>query len=132
MARRVSTGALLTRILCVLALVCLAFAHRPPAIGGLAGPSAVQVDLSQYALPDGTLPVLCHPAAGDGHTDHKKVASGCEACRISAALLLPEPAKAAQVRFGQILAQTVRDDIVSLHPARRLPGSGPQAPPAAV
>lgn len=132
MASRVTTGTLVTRILCVLALVCLAFAHKPPAFVGLSETAVAQVDLAQYVLPDGTLPVICHPNANTEHPDHQMAGSGCEACRISASILLPEPGASARFLNCQIRAQMLRDDVASSRPVRLLPGTGPQAPPVAV
>lgn len=85
------------RILCALALLLVGFAHTPPAIGshGLS-PS----ELAEFVLPDGTLPVLCLPSE-DGSTkktDHVGK-QGCEACRLSASVLLPSPADAVGERI---------------------------------
>lgn len=70
------------RLFCAALVVALGFAHRP-----MAAP-AVPMEMAAYMLPDGTLPILCLP-------EHQHDPSGkdmgprCEACRISAAILLP-------------------------------------------
>lgn len=66
-------------LLLAVALGVLGFGHRI----ALHDP----VDLSAYAMPDGTLPELCH----DGGTqDHgQKDQAPCPACRIIAAMELP-------------------------------------------
>ncbi len=51
---------LAVRMLCALALVFVAFAHKP-----ITTASADQIDLAAYTLPDGTVPVLCLPGSGD-------------------------------------------------------------------
>ena len=78
-----------TRLLCVIALLFVGFAHRVPT----ASPQP-DVDLSAYALPDGTLPVICHTPAGTGDGGGNIVLSGdCEFCRLSGAAVLPTPNK---------------------------------------
>jgi hypothetical protein len=77
------------RILCVLALLFVGLAHKPPAV---AGPISA-AELAQYILPDGSMATLCLPSE-DGKTHHGShdQGSGCEACRLSASVLLPVPA----------------------------------------
>ena len=65
-------------LLLVVALVGLGFGHRMM----LQDP----VDLSAYAMPDGTLPELCH----DGGADHNaKDQPPCPLCRIVVGLDIP-------------------------------------------
>jgi len=62
----------------VLAVATLGFAHRVPV--------APAVDLSAYALPDGTIPVICGTVGERGGTPgghHARAA--CEACLLTAA-----------------------------------------------
>ncbi|MES2435274.1 MAG: hypothetical protein V4586_15810 [Pseudomonadota bacterium] len=67
-------------LLLAVALVALGFGHRM----ALHDP----VDLSAYAMPDGTLPELCHDG---GTADHgAKDQAPCPACRIIAAVELPQ------------------------------------------
>ena len=78
-----------TRLLCVIALLFVGFAHRVPALS-----PQPDVDLSAYALPDGTLPVICHTPAGTGDGSGNAVFSGdCEFCRLAGAAVLPTPHK---------------------------------------
>lgn len=73
------------RIMCALALVFAAFAHRP-----------VQPDfpddfgIAAYTLPDGTIPVICLTGP-DGKPNGNAGGSRCEFCRIASATALPEP-----------------------------------------
>jgi hypothetical protein len=72
----------LVRVACVLALILVAFAHRPAAF------AAEPFDAAAYTLPDGTIPDLCVPGnSGEGDVH----ATGCEFCRLAATVILPEP-----------------------------------------
>ena len=77
----------ITRMLCVFALLFVGFAHSLPA------PSPQpDVDLSAYALPDGTLPVICHSPAGTEDGSGNAIFFGdCEFCRLTSAAILPPP-----------------------------------------
>ncbi|TIX91401.1 hypothetical protein [Rhizobium sp. P44RR-XXIV] len=121
------TTRLLVRILCAMALLSVGFAHRP----AVSAAELTPLELAQYRLPDGTLPVLCvTERTPDGKEHSKAYMPGCEACRISAAILLPTP----PTDICEHLA-FVREDVVvprsetfrrQLYP----PNSGPRAPPA--
>ena len=77
----------ITRLLCVFALLFVGFAHRIHA----ASPQP-DVDLSAYALPDGTLPVICHSPSGTDNGSGKAIfLSDCEFCRLASAAILPVP-----------------------------------------
>ncbi len=76
-----------TRLLCVIALLFVGFAHRVPALS-----PQPDVDLSAYALPDGTLPVICHTPTGTGDgSDNADVSGDCEFCRLAGAAVVPTP-----------------------------------------
>lgn len=81
----------LTRLLCVLALLFLGFAHKPPQIIG----DLTVAEAAAYLLPDGTFPQICDEsgdvAAQKGGHGPLHTASHCEACLISATSLLPPP-----------------------------------------
>lgn len=78
--RQIWTGAV--RFLCVLALLSLAFAHKPPqAMAAVFASASLQ-------LPDGTYADLC---VGDHGMKHSSANPQCEACRLSASVLLPAP-----------------------------------------
>lgn len=121
------TTRLLVRILCAIALLSVGFAHRP----AVSAAELTPLELAQYRLPDGTLPVLCvTERTPDGKEHSKAYMPGCEACRISATILLPTP----PTDICEHLA-FVREDVVvarsetfrrQLYP----PNSGPRAPPA--
>jgi hypothetical protein len=115
------------RFFCALALVLLAFAHKPidlPQSGGY--------DIAAYTLPDGTVPILCQPSGekgGEHGHDGHAYSQDCEACRISSAFGCPVPPKtpgpslnlAATVAYASVAPVIRRDH----YP----PAAPPQAPP---
>jgi hypothetical protein len=117
-----------TRMICVVALVLLGLAHSPVV---LPAPQLSAQEIAALTLPDGTLPELCLPAE-DGKGKPLGASSDCEACRISAAVLLPAPADT----IGRVMA--FASSIVLPQPAeahyRQLfpPDSHPRAPPVTV
>ncbi|MBY5529328.1 hypothetical protein [Rhizobium leguminosarum] len=120
---------LAVRIICALALLFVGFAHQVPAF---AKDSLSPAALAQYVLPDGTLPTLCITVVDNNGKEHGKVGhlNPCEACRISASVLLPQPADATGVRmsFGVTIDLPRRVEI--LHRQLYPPNTGPRAPPA--
>lgn len=73
-------GSEITRLLCSLAIIFIAFAHT-------ASPSnAMPSQLSAYALPDGTTPDICFNS-GNNYDGGSSVKSECEFCRIAGAVL---------------------------------------------
>ena len=83
MKPKVKTATMILRMFCAMVFLSVGFGHRMPAA------MASQVQSFAYALPDGTFADLC---IGDQGRKHVKPASGCEACRLAGAALLPEPA----------------------------------------
>ena len=71
------------------ALLFVGFAHQPQVIQTSAGP----IDVSQYVLPDGSLPIFCITDNSDDGSDHGKIhmVHGCEACQITATVVIPAP-----------------------------------------
>ncbi|TAD90038.1 MAG: hypothetical protein EAZ99_07360 [Alphaproteobacteria bacterium] len=68
-------------------MLLVGFAHHGGAIARPGSP-----DLSAYALPDGTVPVLCRTGMDDPSPAALDGSGGCEACRLVAAPgLLPGP-----------------------------------------
>lgn len=77
------------RFVCAFALFCIGFAHQAPAVGRH---PAAQVELSRYAFPDGSLPVLCLQGDDGGGADMAKgFGNGCAACRLNADRAVPMP-----------------------------------------
>lgn len=116
------------RILCTLALVFVGFAHQVPA---LAGDQLSSEELAQYVLPDGSLPTLCVTVTDDTGRGHGKIGhlTGCEACRISASVVLPTPADVVGAHIGFTVAVELPRRAEAFY--RRLfpPNTRPRAPP---
>lgn len=113
------------RMICVIALVLLALAHRP------AVPSTPQLspqEIAALTLPDGSLPELCLPTE-DGKAKGHTASSDCEACRIAASALLPAPADAVGIRMPLIAAVTLPQPAEAHYRQLFPPDSHPRAPP---
>ncbi|PCK87809.1 hypothetical protein CPT32_07115 [Rhizobium sophoriradicis] len=76
---------LFLRMLCALSLLLLGFAHQAPQAVASDG-----YDAAAYMLPDGSFASLCVTVKD---TSGKTVAfkPNCEACRLSASVILPTP-----------------------------------------
>lgn len=117
----------LVRIFCAVVLLFVGFAHQPPVIQTSAGP----IDVSQYVLSDGSLPIFCITDNGDDGTAHGKMhmVHGCEVCQIVASVVIPAPSDVPGYRAPMSLAVAFRG-IVDLF-SRPLfpPNVGPTGPP---
>lgn len=126
MAAFASNMAKLVRMLCAIALFCVGFAHKPPSIE-----SAIPLsEIAAYILPDGTVPVLClfhHDETGKHQSPD--FGNGCEACRITASIILPAPADS----IGQAIFVATEIQLPIWHEAvyRQLfpPNTSPRGPP---
>ncbi|MBB3912940.1 hypothetical protein [Rhizobium fabae] len=76
---------LFLRMLCALSLLLLGLAHQVPRAAASEG-----YETAAYMLPDGTFASLCVTVKDD---DGKTAAfkPNCEACRLSASVMLPTP-----------------------------------------
>ena len=89
---KVSTRNMLIRALVALALVAIAFGHQNLRLPASTGNSISTAELAAYTLPDGSTPVICFGTGGPGNSDGKGAAgTGCDACRLTAAVALPVP-----------------------------------------
>lgn len=116
----------MVRILCALALLFVGFGHQP---AGMAENTPFNV--AAYALPDGTLPVLCVSESDDSQKDSGKHihAQGCEACRISASVLLPSPVDNLGERMRPAAIAPMRPFIRVAQRRILSPSTAPRAPP---
>ncbi|ACM40214.1 MULTISPECIES: hypothetical protein [Rhizobium/Agrobacterium group] len=126
MAATASDMAKLVRIICAIALLCVGFSHKTPVIESVIPLSEV----ASYTLPDGTLPVLCLPTQDDNGKHHSHdLGTGCEACRITASIVLPTPADS----IGQAIVVATEIHIPIRREAfyRQLfpPNASPRGPP---
>jgi hypothetical protein len=78
------------RAMIVVALTMIGFAHKP-----VAAELPASIQYAAYTLPDGTLPILCVTVTGDedisGQPKGAAHSYGCDACRLAASVLVPEP-----------------------------------------
>ncbi len=114
------------RMLCAIALLSVGFAHKVPVVF----PAEVAAaDLAAYVLPDGTLPDICLTTEHGSDQDHA-YSGDCEACRLGASILLPQPADMVGERIalaGGPLFEPRRTVVPRLILA---PNASPRAPPA--
>lgn len=75
-------GGGLVRMFCALAVLSLAFAHKPPQV------MAAVLETASYVLPDGSYADLC---VGNMAVKHPAAGGFCEACVLAATTLLPVP-----------------------------------------
>jgi hypothetical protein len=73
---------LMIRALCVIALLCLGFAHKAPQV------FAAAIETAALQLPDGTYADLC---VADKGIKHPIANPFCEACIVCASMVLPTP-----------------------------------------
>ncbi|CAK7255217.1 conserved exported protein of unknown function [Shinella sp. WSC3-e] len=123
MTGRMTRWAACLRILCAVALLSVGFAHQP---ASATAPTALE--LTQYVLPDGTLPDICLNDMVGGKAKHVGPVK-CEACRIGSAMLMPAPADldGAVLAFRRLAALPLVEE--ALRPRRERPGAPPRAPP---
>ncbi len=114
------------RILCALALLFVGFAHQPAAMA-----ENTPFDITAYALPDGSLPVLCVSENDGSQKDKDKHlhSQGCEACRIGASVLLPQPADALGKALQFSSAVAARPMVETAYRRIFSPATAPRAPP---
>ena len=105
---------IMLRTLCALALMLVGFSHQVPAYAR----STLPVDIASFALPDGSLPDLCLPGDDDAHKGKAVFDTGCEACRIASAILLPAPSDTVGIAVRHDVAEEFPWTIVTV--ARRL------------
>lgn len=112
------------RALVALALVLMAFAHKPLGMSALA-------DAAAYTLPDGSRQVICTTITDDDGTRQNTNAYGCDACRICSAVLLPVPeaVRPAAPIVSAVLAVVRTAPLFER--AAWPPSAPPHAPPAA-
>ena len=86
MTKRMTGMAVLLRIFCAVLLLSLGFAHER-----LYAEPAFDPASSHYLLPDGTFAGLCIGDVHHGKPHKSRPGSGCDACRLGSAILLPPP-----------------------------------------
>jgi hypothetical protein len=115
------------RIMCAMALLLVGFAHQPVVA---TADEISPLELAQYRLPDGSLPILCITYKdADGKVHGKAYAPGCEACRISSAAVLPAPPTDIYERLVSPRGEIVVAKSEAFHRQLYPPNTGPRAPP---
>lgn len=112
------------RALIALALVLIAFAHKP------LGPSGY-ADASAYVLPDGQAPVICTTVPDDGDDGGTPHAGVCDACLVCGTILVPAPAALSAPPPIESVELAVARTAPILERAAWQPSAPPHAPPAA-
>nr|WP_099058008.1 hypothetical protein [Rhizobium sp. ACO-34A] len=82
MLKRTGIATLLTRMLCVIAILSLGLAHKPPQV------MAAVIETAALVLPDGTYADIC---LSDSAIKHPSATLYCEACMLAGSTLLPQP-----------------------------------------
>lgn len=127
MANRHKMTRSLLHVLCTLALFFVGFAHKVPEVFGNLSPQEV----AAYTLPDGTLPELCLPSTDGGDHGHgTALGTGCEACIISASIILPLPAEVADRPPRQVGEAVLPVRYEAFYRQIYPPNAAPRAPPA--
>jgi hypothetical protein len=125
--QRLKSRSAWVRIVCALALLMVAFAHKPLGVSDRLAAYA-GVDVAQYILPDGTLPDLC--LSGGDHGGHHAKSNDCEACRIASSADLPLPVSGISFNCALAAHEPAFPQGVAFAPAALRPGASPRAPPA--
>lgn len=125
MARMRLDWRMAVRLLGALALVLVAFAHRPlPAVSTLP-------DATAYAFPDGSIPVICVTSPGEDAPRDVRHGLPCDACLVAGAVLLPPPADLDLPAFGKSATASPPAANLALPRAAWSPAAPPTAPPLA-
>jgi hypothetical protein len=117
---------ILVRLVSALSLVLVAFAHLPLDAWGRGVPNA-----SDYAFPDGSIPVICVTLPAKNSNVLAAHLLPCGACLIAGSILVPIPAGLAPPSFEAGRA-VVNAPVERLLERKAFPPSAPpQAPPLA-
>ncbi|HEV7320719.1 MAG TPA: hypothetical protein VGO04_19145 [Ensifer sp.] len=125
MARRNGKLGIAVRLIAVFALAFLAVAHKP-----LSAKALSPAEIAAYQLPDGTVSEICFGMGGVDHDKSQAMAPVCEACRLSASILLPTPTvESVRAEIGEWPASSaLQKSGADLQPLRLLPPS--RGPPS--
>lgn len=109
------------RLICVIALVMVGFAHQPTAM------AAPGNSLPVYTLPDGSVATLCVP--GEDAPQKQAGRGMCVACCLVNTALLPSPPSIGGLAVLHSTAVKVFVRAHRIAEALYPPSSGPRAPP---
>ena len=118
------------RVMCIVALCAVGFAHRAP-VAFATVLSASEV--AALTLPDGTLPDLCLPGQDeDSKSKTHTVSADCEACRIAGEALPLTPTDLVGTRLPIATHIALRLRAEDFYRQLFPPNGGPRAPPVSV
>lgn len=126
----IATWMTMMRIVCVVALCAVGFAHRAPVVAATALTAA---EIAALTLPDGSLPDLCLPGqAEDGKSKTHTASADCEACRISGQSLPLMPMDMVGMRLPIVTHIALPRRAEAFYRQLFPPNGGPRAPPVSV
>lgn len=112
----------MVRIICALSLLMIGFSHQPVT-------AAPALDKGAYELPDGTFSTLC-TTSDTGSKQSPARSHACDACRLTNAVILSEPADLVGTIFPVCFGVVVKPQDETAGKRLWPPSHGPRAPPA--
>ncbi len=116
-------------ILCILALVLIGFSHKPPVTfqSSLSG-----IDLSQFSVPDGGVPVFICSSTNNNKTGKPVINQDCPVCRLFASVVLSDPAPVPFIKttWSRAPYRPAQDHTVATKPS--FYNVSPRSPPYAI
>ena len=110
-------------IIGIFAMIWIGVAHRPV----IASSTAADVDLAAYALPDGSIPIICFGGEGDGKNS---TLQGCPDCTIANAVIVPERSQLFAMAIDEIDFIISPQRKFALAKTLKLAGAPPTGPPS--
>ncbi|MEP2978360.1 MAG: hypothetical protein ABJO86_02675 [Lentilitoribacter sp.] len=112
----------LISIISIFAMIWIGVAHRPVITSSM----AADVELAAYALPDGSIPIICFGGEGD---DKDSTLQGCPDCTIANAIIIPERSQTFAVAINEIDFIITPRRKFELAKTIKLAGTPPTGPP---
>lgn len=109
-------------IISIFAMIWIGLAHRPV----ITSSTAADVDLTAYALPDGSIPIICFGGEGD---DKNSTLIGCPDCTIASTVIVPERSQFFVAAIGEIEFIITPRRKFALAKTLKLAGAPPTGPP---
>ncbi|MBP1851914.1 hypothetical protein [Rhizobium halophytocola] len=126
MRRKLATWRIGVRALCGLALLLIAFAHQPLT---LVAPDNSKIQLSDFVLPDGSLPTLCVTDTSGSGPSHSYGKLGCDACRLSASVFLACPQPSVGLATASMRSVVLPPRLEAVYRQFFPPSAPPRGPP---
>ena len=126
MRRSLHTWVLVVRAVLAIALVTSAFAQKPLT---LVAPDNSRISLSDYVLPDGSLPILCVTDTSGSGTSHQYGKLGCDLCRLTPSVVLPCPQPSVGLATASMRAVLQPSRFEAVYRRFFPPSAPPRGPP---